>query len=77
MPEEIMTTSAPDEAGDYNTEIINEFRANQGRVGGMWEGTTLITSELTPGSLSRSVPRHSRSWRTNWTPPPGQSCGPS
>jgi deazaflavin-dependent oxidoreductase (nitroreductase family) len=29
-------------ASDYNTEIINEFRANGGRVGGMWTGTTLI-----------------------------------
>jgi deazaflavin-dependent oxidoreductase (nitroreductase family) len=37
-----MTSSAADEASDYNTEIIKEFRANHGRVGGMWEGTTLI-----------------------------------
>jgi len=37
-----MTSPAADEASDYNTEIIKEFRANQGRVGGMWEGTTLI-----------------------------------
>ena len=37
-----MANSAADEAGDYNSEIITEFRANQGRVGGMWEGTTLI-----------------------------------
>ena len=37
-----MTNSAADEASDYNSEIINEFRANGGRVGGMWEGTTLI-----------------------------------
>ena len=37
-----MATSATDEASDYNTGIINEFRANQGRVGGMWTGTTLI-----------------------------------
>jgi deazaflavin-dependent oxidoreductase (nitroreductase family) len=27
---------------DYNTEIIKEFRANQGRVGGPWAGTTLL-----------------------------------
>lgn len=27
---------------DYNTKIIQEFRANQGRVGGPWEGFTLI-----------------------------------
>jgi len=28
--------------GDYNTRIIEEFRANEGRVGGPWAGTTLI-----------------------------------
>jgi hypothetical protein len=33
--EEIMADSAADEASDYNTQIITEFRANQGRVGGM------------------------------------------
>ena len=27
---------------DYNTQIIEEFRANDGRVGGPWEGTPLI-----------------------------------
>jgi len=37
-----MANSAGAEASDYNTEIINEFRANRGRVGGIWEGTTLI-----------------------------------
>jgi deazaflavin-dependent oxidoreductase (nitroreductase family) len=42
MPEEIMANSAAGEASDYNTGIIKEFRANQGRVGGMWTGTTLI-----------------------------------
>jgi deazaflavin-dependent oxidoreductase (nitroreductase family) len=35
MLEEIM-------ADDYNTQIIKEFLANSGRVGGMWTGTTLI-----------------------------------
>jgi deazaflavin-dependent oxidoreductase (nitroreductase family) len=37
-----MANSAADETSDYNTHIITEFRANGGRVGGMWEGTTLI-----------------------------------
>ncbi|MGH3279252.1 MAG: nitroreductase family deazaflavin-dependent oxidoreductase [Trebonia sp.] len=37
-----MTNSATGGAGDFNTQIIEEFRANQGRVGGMWMGTTLI-----------------------------------
>jgi deazaflavin-dependent oxidoreductase (nitroreductase family) len=37
-----MANSAVGEASDYNTGIIEEFRANGGRVGGMWEGTTLM-----------------------------------
>ena len=37
-----MANSAVDESSSYNTQIIEEFRANHGRVGGMWEGTTLI-----------------------------------
>ena len=27
---------------EYNARIIAEFRANEGRVGGMWEGTPLL-----------------------------------
>jgi deazaflavin-dependent oxidoreductase (nitroreductase family) len=42
VPEEIMANSAAGGASDYNTEIIKEFRANQGRVGGPWAGITLI-----------------------------------
>jgi deazaflavin-dependent oxidoreductase (nitroreductase family) len=37
-----MANPAAGGASDYNTKIIKEFRANQGRVGGMWTGTTLI-----------------------------------
>jgi hypothetical protein len=37
-----MTKPAPDEGSYYNAKIIKEFRANQGRVGGPWVGTTLI-----------------------------------
>jgi deazaflavin-dependent oxidoreductase (nitroreductase family) len=29
-------------AAEYNAKIIEEFRANQGRVGGTWEGTPLL-----------------------------------
>jgi deazaflavin-dependent oxidoreductase (nitroreductase family) len=36
--EEIMT----DSASDYNAKIIEEFRANEGRVGGEWAGSPLI-----------------------------------
>ena len=37
-----MANSAPGGASDYNTKIIEEFRANEGRVGGPWAGTMLI-----------------------------------
>ena len=38
-----MANSAPGSlAKDYNTTIIEEFRANRGRVGGPWAGTPLI-----------------------------------
>jgi deazaflavin-dependent oxidoreductase (nitroreductase family) len=37
-----MANSGQGGASDYNTKIIEEFRANGGRVGGEWAGTTLI-----------------------------------
>jgi deazaflavin-dependent oxidoreductase (nitroreductase family) len=37
-----MANSAPSRPNDYNTKIIEEFRANGGRVGGPWAGITLI-----------------------------------
>jgi deazaflavin-dependent oxidoreductase (nitroreductase family) len=37
-----MANSAPGGADDYNTKIIEEFRANQGHVGGPWAGTPMI-----------------------------------
>jgi deazaflavin-dependent oxidoreductase (nitroreductase family) len=40
--EEIVADSAPGGASDFNTKMIEEFRANGGRVGGPWAGTTLI-----------------------------------
>jgi deazaflavin-dependent oxidoreductase (nitroreductase family) len=40
--EEIVANSAPGGASDFNTTMIEEFRANEGRVGGSWAGTTLI-----------------------------------
>ena len=40
--EEIVANSAPGEPNDYNAKIIAEFRANEGRVGGPWAGTTMI-----------------------------------
>ena len=32
----------PSGPSDYNTKIIEEFRANEGRVGGPWAGAALI-----------------------------------
>ena len=37
-----MTNSVQGGASDFNTKIIEEFRANEGRVGGPWAGTTMI-----------------------------------
>src|ERR1700751_428766 len=37
-----MANSVPGAASDYNTKIIEEFRANEGRVGGPWVDATLI-----------------------------------
>jgi deazaflavin-dependent oxidoreductase (nitroreductase family) len=37
-----MANSSPGGDNDFNTKIIEEFRANEGRVGGPWAGTTLI-----------------------------------
>jgi deazaflavin-dependent oxidoreductase (nitroreductase family) len=40
--EEIMANSAPGGANDFNTKIVEEFRANEGRVGGPLAGATMI-----------------------------------
>jgi deazaflavin-dependent oxidoreductase (nitroreductase family) len=40
--EEIVAEPAAGGASDFNTKIIEEFRANGGRVGGPWAGITLI-----------------------------------
>jgi len=37
-----MPNSAPSAASDFNTKIIEEFRANEGRVGGPLAGTPMI-----------------------------------
>ena len=35
-------TYATDEYKDFNQNLIEEFRANEGKVGGMFEGATLL-----------------------------------
>jgi len=42
MGGDIAANSAPSGTSDFNTKMIEEFRANEGRVGGPWAGTTLI-----------------------------------
>jgi deazaflavin-dependent oxidoreductase (nitroreductase family) len=52
-------TSAPDDAAiDWNQRIIDEFRANGGRVGGPFEGATLalVTSVGAKSGVSRTNP---------------------
>jgi deazaflavin-dependent oxidoreductase (nitroreductase family) len=75
LPEEIVTDSAADKASDYNTRILTEFRANQGRVGGMWTGTTLIllhhigarsgTERITPVACSAQGEGRFAIWAAN------------
>jgi len=42
VKEKIMVNPARREASDFNANIIEEFRANQGRVGGPLAGTPMI-----------------------------------
>ena len=35
-------SARPEQTGDFNAEIIKEFRANEGRVGGFLDGTPMI-----------------------------------
>ncbi|CAL9410705.1 hypothetical protein SUDANB171_01645 [Streptomyces sp. enrichment culture] len=52
------TAPAPDEPGGYNAPVIAEFRSNEGRVGGPFEGAPLIlltTSGARSGAV-RTVP---------------------
>lgn len=42
-----------DEANDWNQKIIDEFRANEGRVGGPFEGATLALVTTTGAKTGR------------------------
>jgi hypothetical protein len=63
-----MANSAAGRASDYNTEIINEFRANHGRVGGPWAGTTLIL-------IHHIGARSGSSGSRRWPAPPRERAG--
>jgi deazaflavin-dependent oxidoreductase (nitroreductase family) len=55
-------------AANYNTKVIVEFRASEGRVGGIWEGTPLLllhhtgaksgVSRVNPVGYLRDEPRY-------------------
>lgn len=70
-----MANSAADGVSDYNSQIIEEFRANQGNVGGMWTGTTLIlmhhigaksgTERITPVACSPQGEGRFAIWAAN------------
>ncbi|MER7366692.1 nitroreductase family deazaflavin-dependent oxidoreductase [Nonomuraea wenchangensis] len=42
-------------ANDFNQQIIDEFRANEGRVGGMFEGSPLLLLTTTGARSGRQV----------------------
>jgi deazaflavin-dependent oxidoreductase (nitroreductase family) len=60
---------------DYNAGIINEFRSNQGLVGGPWEGVTLLLlhhvgartgiERVTPVACSPQGGGHLAIWAAN------------
>jgi deazaflavin-dependent oxidoreductase (nitroreductase family) len=46
-----MSTSA----ADFNAKVIDEFRANDGHVGGMWEGTPLLLLHHTGAKSGKNL----------------------
>ncbi|MFC0115334.1 nitroreductase family deazaflavin-dependent oxidoreductase [Kibdelosporangium aridum] len=40
---------------DFNTQVIEEFRANEGKVGGMFDGATMTILTTTGAKSGRSV----------------------
>ena len=70
-----MANSAPSGSGDYNIKIIEEFRANGGRVGGPWADITLIlvhhigaksgTDRVSPLAYSRQGDSRFAIWAAN------------
>lgn len=50
--------------GDWNTKIIEEFRANEGKVGGMFKGTPLLLLHHT-GAKSGKVRVNPLAYRTD------------
>ncbi len=70
-----MANPDPSGTSDYNTEIIEEFRANGGRVSGPWEGITLIlihhtgarsgTERVSPLAYSRQGDSRYAIWAAN------------
>jgi len=40
---------------DFNTKVIEEFRANGGKVGGMFEGATMVILTTKGAKTGRTV----------------------
>ena len=62
------------ELNDFNAAIVDEFRANEGKVGGPFEGGTLLLLHTTGAKckprLSAGVSDDRRSDRSSWAPTP-------
>lgn len=41
--------------GDFNQQVIDEFRANGGRVGGMFEGASMVILHTTGAKSGREI----------------------
>jgi hypothetical protein len=59
-----MAASATDEAKAFNNRIIEEFRANDGRVSGFSSRTPIILIHHIGASRGSSASHHSAAWAT-------------
>jgi len=50
----ILTSTMPPSPADFNAQIIEEFHANEGRVGGMFEGMPLLLLHHTGAKSGKS-----------------------
>jgi hypothetical protein len=65
--------SAPGGASDFNSKMIEEFRANEGRVGGPWAGTALAegVAAIALVAVMTAVARAARCGTATRLHPPG------
>jgi len=72
-----MANSAPGGASDYNTKIIEEFRADEGRAGGPRAGIPLILIHHVgaESGIDRVTPAHPDWYYNLKAPPPDHGRG--